>query len=152
MPVGTEVHHWYQNGVVLWGGIPKKPKSGASENTIMQFTHQLHEHKVEKRFDLMHWWLLLKGVPKWETLCDEGAKVASTHLKVNETGVYFDSSSYVTPTTPVTPSSPINSGSEDTPTKKEGGLLCPIGRKAAKRKAKEKVEDPVLDIISKELA
>ena len=51
--------------------------SEANEETIMQLAHELYEHKVGKWFDLMHWWLLLKDVPKWETLRNKGAEVAS---------------------------------------------------------------------------
>jgi len=107
---------------------------------------------VGKRFDLMHWWLLLKGVPKWETLCDEGVEVAFKRLRVNKMRAYFDSSSLDTASTLGTPSTLITPGSEDTPNEEGGGLLRPIGRKAAKMKAKEKVEDPYMDVMTKELA
>ena len=116
----------------------------------MQLAHQLYEHKLGKRFDLRHWWLLLKDAPKWEAFCDRDAEVTSKRLKENETKAYSNMSSPSTPSTPGTSSTPIAPGSEDTPTE-GGGLLRPIRRKAAKRKVKEKVEDPVLDILSKEL-
>jgi len=99
----------------------------------------------------MHWWLLLKDVPKWETVCDEGIEVAYKHLRVNEMGAYSDSSSPDTPSTPRTLSTPITLGSEDTPNEEGGGLLRSIGRKAAKRMAKEKVEDPYMEVMTTEL-
>ena len=66
-------------------------------------------------------------------------------------GAYSDTSSPGTPTTPGTPFTPITPGSEGTPNEEGGGLLRPIGRKAAKRKAKEKVEDPYVEVLSTEL-
>jgi len=83
--------------------------------------------------------------------CDEGVEVAAKHLRINEMGTYSDSSSPGTPTTPQTPSTPITPGSEDTPNEEGGELLRPIGRKAAKRKAKEKVEDPYMEVLTTEL-
>ena len=125
--------------------------SGANEDSIMQLAHANYQTKVGKTFDLMHWWLLLKDVPKWETGCDESIEVAGKRLRVNEMGAYSETSSPGTPTTPGTPSTPVTPGSDGTPIEEGGGLLRPIGRKAAKRKAKEKVEDPYAEILSKEL-
>ena len=126
--------------------------SGPKENTIKQLACELYEQKVGKRFDLVHGWLLLKDVPKWETLCDEGVEVASKHLRVNKMGAYSDSSSPGTSSTPGTLSTPITPGSEDTPNEEGGGLLHPIGRKVTERKANEKVDDPYIDIMTKELS
>jgi len=67
-------------------------------------------------------------------------------------GAYSDNSSPSTPSTPGTPSIPITPESEDTPNEEGGGLVRRIGRKAVKRKAKEKVEDPYMDIMTKELS
>jgi len=66
-------------------------------------------------------------------------------------GAYSDSSSPGTPSTPGTPSITITSESEDTLNEERGRLFRPIGRKAAKRKAKEKVEDPYMEVMTKEL-
>jgi len=134
------------------GGAYRTNPSGANEDTIMQLAHELYLNKVGKRFDLMHWLLLLKDIPKWETLCDESVQVASKRLRVNEMGAYFDSSFPGNPSTPNTPSTLMTPGSEDTPNEEGDGLLHPIGRKAAKRKAKEKVEHPYMEVMTKELA
>ena len=125
--------------------------SGANEDMIMQLAHQGYQNKVGKTFNLMHWWLLLKDAPKWESMCDEGIEVVAKRIRVNEMGAYSDSSSSSTPTTSGTPSTPITPASEDTPTEEGGGLLRPIGRKAAKRKAKEKVDDPYVERLTTEL-
>jgi len=66
-------------------------------------------------------------------------------------GAYSDTSSPGTPTTPGTPSTPLTPGSEGTPNEEGDGLLRPIGRKAAKRKAKEKVENPYVEVLAIEL-
>ena len=86
----------------------------------MQLAHQLYE-KVGKRLDLTHQWLLLKDVPKQETLSDESAEVASKRLRINEIGVYSDSSSLGTPSIPDTPSTPITPEIEDRQMKKGVG-------------------------------
>jgi len=67
-------------------------------------------------------------------------------------GAYSDSSFPGTPSTPGAPSTPITPAGEDTPNEEGGGLLPPIGRKAAKKKAKEKLEDPYMEVMTKELA
>jgi len=64
-------------------------------------------------------------------------------LKVNETGAYSNNSNPGTPPAPLTP------GSENTPIQEGGVLLYPYGRKAVKRRAKEKVANPVLDVTTK---
>ena len=93
----------------------------------------------------------MKDVPKWKIECDESIEVATKRLRVNEMGAYSDTSSPGTPTTLETPFTPITPGSEGTPNEEGGGLLRPIGRKAAKRKAKEKVEDPCVEVLATEL-
>ena len=57
---------------------------------------------------------------------------------------YFESD------TPSTPSTPTTLASEAL-IEEISGLICPIGRKTAKRKAKEQVADPVLDLVTKEM-
>ena len=46
---------------------------------------------------------------------------------------------------------PTTSGSKDTLAEVGGEIIHPIGRKAAKKKAKEKVENPMLDLMIKQL-
>ena len=81
--------------------------SGANEDTIMQLAHESYHNKAGKTFDLMYWWLLLKDIPKWKIVCDEGIEVVSKRLRVNEMGAYSDTSSTGTPSIPGTPSTPI---------------------------------------------
>ena len=121
--------------------------SGTNEDDIMQNAQDLYVAMVGKAFDLMHWWVLLKDQPKWETFCDQSGEASSKQLRVNEVGSESDSPS--TPTTLTTLASP---SSENTPTEVVGGLIRPIGTKAAKRKAKELVADPVLDIVATEVS
>jgi len=68
-------------------------------------------------------------------LCDEGAKLASKRLKVNDIGVHSDSSSRGILSTLGITSTPITLGTEDILTEEGGGLLRAIGRKATKRKS-----------------
>ena len=82
--------------------------SGENEETTIQLAHELHNQKVHKRFDLIHWWLLLKDIPKWEALCAESAEIASKCLKINEIGTYSDNSIPGTLGTLGTPGTPSN--------------------------------------------
>ena len=47
--------------------------SGANEDDITQKAQDLYVSMVGKSFDLVHWWVLLKDQPKWETFCDQSA-------------------------------------------------------------------------------
>ena len=67
-------------------------------------------------------------------------------------GTYYESDTLSTPGTPSIPDTPVTPTSEDIRTKKVGGLIRSIGRKAAKRKAKGQVTYPVLDLVTKEMS
>jgi len=54
--------------------------------------------------------------------------------------------------TPSTFGTPVNVDSDDTPTTEVGGIIRPMGRKAAKRKVKAVVEDPMVEVMTKELS
>jgi len=70
-------------------------------------------------------------------------------LRINELGGHSESSS---PGTPSTPTTPINLDSDDTPIFEVGGIVRPMGRKPAKRKAKAQVPDPAVEVLTKELS
>jgi len=89
---------------------------------------------VEKKFDLMHWWYLLKDQPKWETMCDKSLEASSKRLRINDVGGYSDSSTPRTPASPSTPSTPENVNNDDTLTNKVGGIIQLMGIKSMKRK------------------
>jgi len=97
----------------------------------------------------MHWWYLFRDQPKWESACDQSLEASSKRLRINELDGHSDTSS---PGTPSTPSTPINLDSDDTPTTEVGGIIRPMGRKAAKRKAKAQVDDPLVEVMTKELS
>ena len=65
---------------------------------------------------------------------------------------HSDTSSLGTLGTPSTLGTPINVDSDDTPTTKVDGIIRPMGRKAAKRKAKAQSEDPMEEVMMKELS
>jgi len=60
---------------------------GANEDDIIQNVQDLNATMVDKPFDLIHWWVLLKDQPKWETFCDQSAKASVKRLRVNDGGV-----------------------------------------------------------------
>ena len=67
-------------------------------------------------------------------------------------GVHSDTFYSETPGTPSTPCTPVNVNSDETLTTKVGGIIRPMGRKAAKRKAKAAAEDPMVEVMMKELS
>jgi len=67
----------------------EKP-SGANEDDIFQNVHELYKNKLRKKFNLMHWWYLLKDQPKWESACDQSLEASSKRLRMNELGGHFD--------------------------------------------------------------
>ena len=123
--------------------------SGTNEDDIIQNAHNIYEYRTGKRFNLMHWWHLLKDQSKWKSECDQSLQASSKRLRINELGSHSQSAS---PGTPSTPATPINHDSDETPTFVSGGIVQPMGQKAAKRKAKVQANDPVGDVLSKELA
>ena len=90
----------------------EKP-SGANEDDIIQNSHDLYEIKTGKKFNLMHWWYLLRDQLKWESVYDQFLKASSKRLRINELGGHSESSP---PGTTSTPTTPINLDSDDTPT------------------------------------
>ena len=113
----------------------EKP-SGANDDDILQNAHDSYKIKVGKKFNLMHWSYLFGDQPKWESAGDQAFEPSLKCLRINELGVHSDNSSPETPETPSTPGTPVNVNSDDTPTTEVGGIMRPMGRKAAKRKAK----------------
>ena len=93
---------------------------------------------MEKKFNLMHWWYLLKDQPKRESTCDQSFEASSKQLRINELDGHSNTSS---PGTPSAPSTPLNLYSDNTPTTEVGGIIRPMGRKAPKRKAKAQAYD-----------
>ena len=75
--------------------------------------------------------------------------MATKRLRINGVGGYTESETSDSPSTPETPTT---DASEDTTTEQVGRLTRPIGRKAAKRKAKERAHDSILDVVTKELS
>ena len=104
----------------------------------MQLAHESYQTKVGKTLGRMHWWLLLKDVPKWETACDEDVEVATKRLRANEMGAYSDSSSPDTPTTPETPYTPITLVSEDIPNEEGVGYLAQLVERLQKERRRRK--------------
>jgi len=75
-------------------------------------------------------------------------EAAPKRLRINDLGGHSEASSFGTPSTPTTP---INLDSDDTPTVEVGGIVRPMGRKTAKRKANAQAPNPVVEVLTKEL-
>jgi len=57
--------------------VYREKPSGANEDDIIQNAHDLYEIKMGKKFNLMHWWYLLRDQPKWESACDQSLEASS---------------------------------------------------------------------------
>ena len=120
----------------------EQTQMGRMRIILIRLAYDLYETKMGKRFDLMRRWVLLKDQPKYETFCNQSVEASFKHSRINEMGAYSNNSNLGMLAT---------SDSKDTPPEEGGGLIQPIGRKCAKRKAKKKVEDSTLDLVTKEL-
>jgi len=76
-------------------------------------------------------------------------EASSKRLRINEFGSHSETSF---PGTPSTPTTPINLDNDETPTFEVGEIIRPMGKKAAKRKAKAQTDDPFVEAMSKELS
>ena len=56
------------------GGNDLPQLSGASMEDVLSYAHELHVKQPGKKFELDHWWRLLRDQPKWRSLI-------VTHLK-----------------------------------------------------------------------
>ena len=67
--------------VLKWCGcvakVYREMPSGTNEDDTLQNAHNLYEIKMEKKFNLMHWWYLLQDQPKWESACDQSLESSS---------------------------------------------------------------------------
>jgi len=96
-------------------------KSGTIERDTIKAAKKIYKKDNDLTFALEHTWQLLTNEPKWNKSVDASSKRTKT----------FATRAYSSNTNPETPISEYNPPS---PT-----LICPQGRKAAKRKGKEKL-------------
>ena len=45
-------------------------QSGWNEVMILEAAHKLYKERTGKKFDLEHWYELLRDQPKWRAICD----------------------------------------------------------------------------------
>ena len=93
---------------------------------ILEAAHKLYKERTGKKFDLEHWYELLKDQLKWGTICDPpksgSGSSKRSHLDTEEAG---------------------GEGA--------GGSERPEGRKAAKRRLKQKADTTVVDLVTTKL-
>lgn len=123
-----------------WVGIMDQMErnnvSGSNIEDIMNRAHETFLKRVGRKFDLEHWYYMLKDQPKWRIFCDTLDEGQSKRLKVNEMG------GYSSPSTPV---------EEDLEVENDG-TVRPIGRKAAKRKLQQKATNALVDLVINHLS
>ena len=100
------VNKW--TGILL--EIERLNESGSNEVRILEKAHELYKKRMGKKFELEHWYAMLKYQPKWKKICDP-----------TETGSGSKRSNLDN----------VEEGNEVA-----GGSERPEGRKVAKRKSK----------------
>jgi len=119
-----------------WVGIMDEMEhnnvSRSSMEDIMNSTHETFLKRMARKFDLEHWYYLLKNQPKWRRFRDTLDGGQSKRQKVNEMGGY---------------SSPSTHADEELEVEIDG-IVHPIGRKAAKWKLQQKANNVVVDLVT----
>ena len=117
--------------VSKWAGIISEVErinqSGWNEVMILEAAHKLYTECTRKKFDLEHWYEMLKDQPKWRAICDP-PKSGSGSTKRS------------------------NPDTEEAGDEAVGGSERPEGRKAAKRRLKERVKNSVVDAITDQMS
>ena len=113
------VNKW--TGILL--EIERLNESGSNEVIILEKAHELYKKRMGKKFELEHWYAMLKDQPKWKKVCDPTATGSGSGSKRSN------------------PDS-VEHGDEVA-----GGSERPEGRKAAKRKSKQKASNTVVEMV-----
>jgi len=106
--------------------VERSNHSGWKDAKILQEAHRLYIERTMKNFPLEYWNEMLKDQPKWRAICDP-PKSGSESSKRSK------------PDT------------EEVGDKSVGGGERPKGRKAVKRRMKQKANNIVVDLVTTEL-
>jgi hypothetical protein len=68
-----------------WNSVMKMNKSGYSDNQILEEAQQMYQNKHSKRFQLVHWWNILRNEPKWCTHAAQSEKEKNKSIDVDAT-------------------------------------------------------------------
>ena len=101
-------------------------ETGSNDATNPDAAHKLYKKHIGKKFDLEHWYEMLKDQPKWRAICDPLKLVSGSSKRSNP-------------------------NTEEVQDEGVGGSERPEGRKAAKRWLKEKVNDTTVDLVTTQL-
>lgn len=116
--------------VSKWAGIMLEVEcinqSGWNEVMILEVAHKLYKERMGKKFDLKHWYELLKDQPKWRAICDP-PKLGSGSPKRS------------------------HPDTEEAGEEGVGGTERPEGRKTAKRGLMQKANTTAVDLVTTKL-
>ena len=113
-----------------WAGVmlevERINQSGWNEVMILEAAHKLYKERTRKKSNLEHWYELLKDQPKWRAICDSpksgSGSSKRSHPRTEEAGE-----------------------------EGVGGSERPEGRKATKRRLKQKADTTVVDLVTAKL-
>ena len=100
--------------------------SGWNDVKIMEEVHRLYTERTTKKFELDHWYEMLKDQPKWRAICDLPKSGSGSSKR-------------------------FNLDTEETENEGVGGSERPEGRKAAKRRMKNMANNAAVDRVTTEL-
>jgi len=115
-------------------GAPLLSINGQNDSMIIEHANKLFTERIGKMFDLDHWYDMVKDQPKWKTPRTPTTNVGSRSSKRSHFEAEDGDNETVAPT--------------ETP--QERGER-PERRKAAKRRLKEKGNNNIIDVVTKQM-
>ena len=106
--------------------MKRSSHSGWNDAKILEETHRLYTQRTEKKFELEHWYEMLKDQPKWRAICD-----------LRKSGLGLSKRS--------------NPDTEEVGDESMGGSERPKGRKVVKRMLKEKANNTIISLVTPQL-
>ena len=93
---------------------------------ILEVAYKLYEERTGKKFDIEHWYEILKDQPKWRAICDPPKSGSGSSKRSHP-------------------------NTEEARKEGAGGSERPEGRKAMKRRLKQKAYNTVVDLVTTQL-
>jgi len=107
--------------------VERTNQSGWNEVMILEAAHKLFKERTGKKFDLEHWYEMLKDQPKWRAICDPPKSGSGSSKR-------------------------SNLDTEEVGDEGVGWSERPEGRKAAKRRLKERASNALVDVVTNQMS
>ena len=107
--------------------VERTNQSDWNEVMILEAAHKLFKERTGKKFDLEHWYEMLKDQPKWRAICDPPKSGSGSSKR-------------------------SNLDTEEVGDEGVGRSERPEGRKAAKRRLKERASNALVDVVTNQMS